>query len=530
MAKSTTVIGLLGTTLDNRGVSSKRWEKWRPTVSLCQQEDFIVNRLVLLRGSKFASLSGSIEQDVAAISPETRFEEHVVDFGDPWDFEEVYGRLLDFCREFEFDTDKEDYLVHVTTGTHVAQICLFLLTESRFFPAKLVQTAPPKGRDSGPGSLSIVDLDLSQYDSIAMRYEAQADEERSYLKSGIHTRNPNFNRLIERIEQVALASRSPILLSGPTGAGKSQLAKRIYELKRTRHQLGGQLVEVNCATLRGDAAMSALFGHTKGAFTGAERAREGLLRKADGGMLFLDEIGELGLDEQAMLLRAIEDRSFLPVGADTEAGSDFQLIAGTNRDLRSAVIDGSFREDLLARIDLWDFQLPGICERPEDIEPNLDYELERFSQKTGERLGFNKEARNMFLEFAASPTALWRANFRDFNAAVTRMGTLSRGGRITEVDVEEEIERLRHSWRGTDVDSDDTLLLSVLGNKRMGELDLFDRVQLAEVLRVCRTRATLSEAGRELFARSRLKKKNANDADRLRKYLAKFDLAFEDLV
>ena len=120
--------------------------------------------------------------------------------------------------------------------------------------------------------------------------------------------------MIDRIEQVAIRSKAPILLTGPTGAGKSQLAKRIYELKLARHQIKGAFVEVNCATLRGDAAMSALFGHVKGAFTGAASNRAGLLRAANGSIVFLDEIGELGLDEQAMILRAIEDKRFLPVG------------------------------------------------------------------------------------------------------------------------------------------------------------------------------------------------------------------------
>src|SRR5947207_4777052 len=142
---------------------------------------------------------------------------------------------------------------------------------------------------------------------------------------------------------------------GPTGAGKSRLARRIYELKKARHAVKGEFVDLNCATLRGDGAMSALFGHTKGAFTGALKERPGLLRKADGGMLFLDEIGELGLDEQAMLLRALEDKTFLPVGSDRELKSDFQLVAGTNRDLAARVAGGQFREDLLARINLWSF-------------------------------------------------------------------------------------------------------------------------------------------------------------------------------
>ncbi|MES2301326.1 MAG: sigma 54-interacting transcriptional regulator, partial [Pseudomonadota bacterium] len=177
--------------------------------------------------------------------------------------------------------------------------------------------------------------------------------------------------------------------------------------------------------LRGDSAMSALFGHKKGAFTGAAADRPGLLRTADGGMLFLDEIGELGLDEQAMILRAIEDKRFLPVGADRESESDFQLIAGTNRDLAQCVVDGTFREDLFARLNLWTFELPGLAERREDIAPNLDYELDRHAEREGERVTFNKEARDRYLAFAMSGEALWPGNFRDLASSVTRMATFS---------------------------------------------------------------------------------------------------------
>ena len=115
--------------------------------------------------------------------------------------------------------------------------------------------------------------------------------------------------------------------------------------------------------------MSALFGHVKGAFTGANSDRPGLLKSANNGMLFLDEIGELGLDEQAMILRAIEEKRFLSVGSDKETVSSFQLVAGTNRDLSRAVTDGRFREDLLARLNLWTFELPGLKDRREDKSP-----------------------------------------------------------------------------------------------------------------------------------------------------------------
>jgi transcriptional regulatory protein RtcR len=304
------------------------------------------------------------------------------------------------------------------------------------------------------------------------------------------------------------------------------LARRIYDLKKSRHLVDGPFVELNCATVRGDAAASALFGHRKGAFTGALAEREGLLKRADGGVLFLDEIGELGLDEQAMLLRAIEDKVFLPVGADTPVLSDFQLIAGSNRDLRTEVAAGRFREDLLARIDLWTFTLPGLARRREDIEPNLDYELDRFARDHGRRVTMNVEARRRFLQFATAPDARWNANFRDLGGAVVRMATLASGGRIGEDLVAEECDRLRRQWDPRPAAGDDPLAL--LG-ARVEQLDLFDRVQLAEVIRVCRRSCTLSDAGRALFAVSRLQRKSANDADRLQKYLARFDLDWEQV-
>ena len=276
--------------------------------------------------------------------------------------------------------------------------------------------------------------------------------------------------------------------------------------------------------------MSALFGHVRGAFTGAVRDRAGVLKLADGGLLFLDEIGELGLDEQAMLLRAIEDRVFLPVGSDKEVRSDFQLVAGTNRDLRAAVRDGRFREDLLARIDLWTWRLPSLRERAEDIEPNLDYELERWSQRHNKKVTFFGQARAAFLRFAVAPDATWAGNFRDLAAAVERMATLAPGGRISQREVEAEIARLRAAWSDKPADaSDDELLARHLGRERLGELDRFDRVQLADVLRVCTAARSLSEAGRLLFAASRQRKSSSNDADRLRKYLQRFDLAWSDI-
>lgn len=526
--KPITVIGFLGSTLDAAKFGPSRWNKWRPTVSICMQEDLRVDRFILLHGSYHRRLAEFVMDDIRDVSPETEVVQQLLDFDDPWDFEEVYGKLLDFARDFPFDPDTHDYLVHITTGTHVAQICLFLLTEARYLPGRLLQTQPQRGAPQPIGTWNVIDLDLSRYDSIATRFAEASAESANFLKSGIETRNSAFNRMIEEIEQVAVRSRAPILLMGPTGAGKSQLARRIFELKKLKRQVSGQFVEVNCATLRGDSAMSALFGHKKGAFTGAAADRPGLLRTADGGMLFLDEIGELGLDEQAMILRAIEDKRFLPVGADREAESDFQLIAGTNRDLAKCVADGTFREDLYARLNLWTFALPGLAERREDIAPNLDYELDRHAEREGERVTFNKEARDRYLAFATSGEAHWPGNFRDLASSVTRMATFSPKGRIDSEVVASEIARLKRLWSGTDQHSDE--LGTLLAGDALKALDPFDRVQLAFVVETCRASRSLSEAGRKLFAASRAKRASTNDADRLRKYLARFGIDWRDLA
>jgi transcriptional regulatory protein RtcR len=518
----TVAIGMLGTMVDAVR-ESDRWNRWRPSVSLCQQDDLLIHRFELLHPPDKLALAKSVAEDIALVSPETKVVLRPFALAEPWDFAQVYAALHEFARTYPFDTDGEDYLIHITTGTHVLQICMFLLTESRHFPARLVQTAPGRDTQYVQGSAQIVDLDLSRYDALHARFRAEQQEATSFLKSGIATRNEKFNRLIERIEQVAIHSREPLLLMGPTGAGKSRLARRIFELKRSRHQVEGEFVEVNCATIRGEAAMSALFGHVKGSFTGALRDRPGLLRAANRGVLFLDEIGELGLDEQAMLLRALEEKVFLPLGSDREVKSDFTLIAGTNRNLAEMVRERRFRDDLLARINLWTFALPGLRDRREDIEPNLDFELAQFAK--GVR--FNREARERFLRFATSAEAEWPANFRDLSGAVVRMATLARGGRITLEIVDEEIARLRDAWhphtRGD-------LLVRYLGEDRVAALDPFDRVQLEHVIEISRRARSLSDAGRLLFSASRRQKSSANDADRLRKYLGRFGLEWKSLA
>ena len=559
----TAVIGFLGTTLDN-GFNDKRWQRWRPTVSLGLHDELLVDELHILYSKRDKRLFKIIKDDVAQVSPHTQVIGHHVSLSSPWDFAEVYAELYDFAAAFDFQ-DNTDYLLHLTTGTHVAQICWFLLVEAGFIPADLLQTSPcPRPDQADPqGRYQVIDLDVSRYDGLRERFEAEKQQHWQTLQANLVTQNAAYQQLISDIEKVATRSTAPILLMGATGAGKSQLASQIYALKKAKADSTTQakyalnkFVEVNCATLRGDTAMSVLFGHIKGAFTGAASNREGLLKSADGGLLFLDEIGELGLDEQAMLLTALEEQRFYPLGSDTSINVSFQLMAGTNKDLRQAVGNGEFRADLFARLNTWTFFLPSLKDRLEDLPANIDYELARLGSEQQQQYRFTPEARQLYESFAMSSEATWQGNFRDLTASMIRLTTLAESKVIRVEDVQAEIERLSSLWGLPDhsnsmannslssYNSDSSLALDrhliettsqntldkYLDKDVLAKIDPFDAVQLAYVIEVCIQHKNQAAAGRYLYANSRDKLKSPNDSDRLRKYLMRFGLKFDELI
>lgn len=517
------VIGFVGTTLD---VGKKR--RWRPTPSLFQHDDFAIDRLELLYDERFYRTARQLQDELQQLSPETEVQLNQLNLANPWDFEEVYGKLFDFARDYGFDEDRERYHIHLTTGTHVAQICWFLLTESRHIPATLIQTGPQRREDTQP-QLDLIDLDLSRYNALQQRFDQLSRAYSDQLKGGIETANPAYNALIDRIELIAGSADDPILLLGETGTGKTDLAERIYTLKLNRRRVKGRLVRVNCATLNGPDGMAALFGQRRSHLGIAGTERGGLLREADGGVLFLDEVDALSSDMQSVLLGAIETGRFYPLGSDSEVTSRFHVIAGSGQDLRALTAAGRFRADLLARLNMWSFRLPPLRERPEDIEANLIHELARSERALGVQVGFSVEARARFVRFARDPGTPWPGNFRDFGGVVRRLCALAPRGRITRAMVEEEIARLTADWTAADANSDLQLVEDVLGAAAR-DIDPFDRVQLAEVIRTCRRSSSLSAAGRTLFAVSREKRKIQNDADRLRKYLGKFGLEWEQVA
>lgn len=444
------------------------------------------------------------------------------------DFGEVYGALFDFARDYGFDEDRERYYVHMTTGTHVGQICWFLLAESRHIPARLLQTSPPRAA-APTGKLDVIDLDLARYDALQARFEVAAAEQDALLKDGLPTRDPTYGALIERVERIALASSEPLLITGEAGTGKTRLAERVHELRRLRRRIRGPLVRVPCAALGGEGARADLFGQRRGVTGAAGSERGGLLREAHGGTLLLDGVDALPPEAQALLLGAVETGRFRPVGSDREAEASPHMIATATRDLGAMAAEGTFRSDLLPRLGHWHVHLPPLRERRADVEALIERALTEAEAAMGERVGFNADAAAAWGRFGRDPGTPWPGNLREHAAALRRLCVLAPRGRITMPMVEAEIAALRAAWSVAGHDPDVRLLADVLG-ERAAEVDPFDRPQLAAVIRACRAAPTLSAAGRALFAVSRERRTSRNDADRLRKYLARWDLSWADVL
>lgn len=175
--------------------------------------------------------------------------------------------------------------------------------------------------------------------------------------------NPIIVKLLDDIQRVALKN-TPILLDGETGTGKSLLARKIHDISQRK----GPFVSINCATFSQHLLETELFGHAKGAFTGAKDARKGLVATAQNGTLFLDEIGELPLDSQPKLLHLLEEKTIRPVGSDKEYNTSVRIVAATNQRLKDLVKQGLFRADLYYRLSVVPFTAPPLRERPDDIE------------------------------------------------------------------------------------------------------------------------------------------------------------------
>jgi len=247
-----------------------------------------------------------------------------------------------------------------------------------------------------------------------------------------------MRQLYQRITQVAKAE-GPVLISGESGTGKDLVARAVHAESR---RPDGPFLAVNCAGIPPDLMESEFFGHSAGAFSGADKARPGLFREAENGTLFLDEIGEMPIDLQAKLLRALQDGTIRPLGADREQRVDVRVVAATNVDLLERVADGRFREDLYYRLETFALDLPPLRERAEDIDLLAVQFIEQLSAARGRsapRLA--PEALKILKRYH------WPGNVRELRNAIERAVTFCHGDRIEATDLPDRIQASQRQAR-----------------------------------------------------------------------------------
>jgi len=313
--------------------------------------------------------------------------------------------------------------VSVASGTPQMHACWVLLVASGEIPARILHIRPPRYVTKDQPVVSEVDMRSPEFPVVRSNVCAietedipPADLSTALLKLGIIGDHPAMKQALEMAAALA-PSDVPLLVLGETGSGKELFAKLIHELSdRAR----GSFVTMNCAAIPRELVESILFGHKKGAFTGAAADQIGRFKRADGGTLFMDEVGDLPLPTQAKLLRVLEDGSIEPVGSTEPEKVDVRIVAATNKDLGKAIRDGGFREDLYYRLNVGTIKLPPLRERRSDIPRIALHVLDSINK----RLRWPKRL---------SPSALsrlqshaWPGNVRDLENVLERSARLAR--------------------------------------------------------------------------------------------------------
>ena len=227
-----------------------------------------------------------------------------------------------------------------------------------------------------------------------------------------------MRRVLERVEQVATTDAT-VLITGETGTGKELVARALH---RRSGRASGPLVKVNCAAIPETLLASELFGHERGAFTGAVERRRGRFEQADGGTIFLDEIGELPLETQVTLLRVLQEREFERLGGTHAVRVDVRVVAATNRDLAAEVAAGRFRSDLYYRLNVFPVRVPALRDRPEDIPPLVAHFVQKYAARFGRSVSRVHER-----TLGALMTWDWPGNVRELENAIERAVIVARG-------------------------------------------------------------------------------------------------------
>ncbi|MFC5771732.1 sigma-54 interaction domain-containing protein [Thauera sinica] len=358
-----------------------------------------------------------------------------VELSSPINYAEIYEKVSAELKQARLPREEVELAFHLSPGTPAMAAIWIMLAKTRF-PARLIQTSQQRG-------LEQVDFPFDLASDFLPEYLKRSDDRIERLTDGRQTA-PEFDKIIHRSLVVAreverarriAAFDVPVLVLGETGTGKELFAEAIHASCRRSPK---PFIAVNCGAIPKELANSELFGHKKGAFTGADRERAGHFRTAEGGTLFLDEIGDLPLDTQVRLLRALQEKEITPLGASHPAKVDVRVIAATHRDLQADVAAGRFREDLFHRLAVGVLRLPPLRARGEDLNLLIDYFLERINadaamRSEAQRKEISPEARKVLLAHA------WPGNVRELYHTLVRASIWSTGTDVTADEIREAL-------------------------------------------------------------------------------------------
>lgn len=400
-----------------------------PILDLLHHRDF--DRLVLFgtegTTEQLSSLTSHLENSTVDL------EDFALDIEDPTHYADILSELRGQLQEVQNEHEGANFYVSVASGTPQMHASWLMLVAGGELPARILHTRPPE--HVTPEKPAVAELDLQRPEFPEIRAPVRAeyasstfpDVRKTVQEVGIVGRHPEIQRAIEVVAMVAPQTSVPVLILGETGTGKELFARLVHRLSG---RPADRFVPVNCASIPEDLAESMLFGHRKGAFTGASEDRSGLFDRADGGTLFLDEIGELSTQIQSKLLRVLEENVVEPVGAEQPHEVDARVVAATNRDLEKEIEAGRFREDLYYRLEMTEIELPSLRDRRSDIPRLALHFLDRRNEEFEKQVRLSTEA----LEILQS--APFPGNVRDLENVVGRAVLLSQ----SEVIVPEDLE------------------------------------------------------------------------------------------
>ena len=375
-----------------------------------------------------------------------------IELASPIDYASIYEKVCAELTQLRLPQEDVELTFHLSPGTP-AMVAIWIILAKTRFPARLIQTSREQGLQSVDFFFDLANEFLPEFlkrssDRIERLADAPLDA-------------PEFDRIVHRSpemrQQIDLARRIaahdvPVLILGETGTGKELFAEAIHAASQ---RAIGPFIPVNCGAIPRELVNAELFGHKKGAFTGADRDRKGHFREADGGTLFLDEIGDLPLDAQVRLLRALQQHEITPLGESKPAKVNVRIIAATHRDLASDVGDGRFREDLFHRLAVGILNLPPLRGRTGDVDLLIDHFIGQLNADAKDKpesqsKEISPEARKLLLNHS------WPGNIRELYHTLLRAVIWSNSSTIKPEDIQRSIVQI---WR-----KNESVLNRPLGN------------------------------------------------------------------